>query len=168
DLIALQQPVATDLRVVVTSMRMSSDIERMGDLARHVAKVARLRYPASAVPPELRGTFREMGAVAELIVEKTGSVIAARDVDAAREIAREDDAMDRLHRTLFEHVTGADWPHDTETAVDVTLLGRYYERFADHAVSVAERVVWIVTGEWGHEANGGHDDVEEIASPSGS
>ncbi|GIL36794.1 phosphate signaling complex protein PhoU [Phycicoccus sp. MAQZ13P-2] len=161
DLIALQQPVATDLRVVVTSMRMSSDIERMGDLARHVAKVARLRYPASAVPPELRGTFREMGTVAELVVEKAGSVIAARDVDAARDVAREDDAMDRLHRDLFTHVTGGDWAHDTETAVDVVLLGRYYERFADHAVSVAERVIWIVTGEWGDEAAGGHDEVGE-------
>ncbi|GGL33124.1 phosphate signaling complex protein PhoU [Phycicoccus endophyticus] len=167
DLIALQQPVATDLRVVVTSMRMSSDIERMGDLARHVAKVARLRYPNSAVPPELRGTFREMGAVAELIVEKTGSVIAARDVETARAIAREDDAMDRLHRELFEQVTSKDWPHDTETAVDVTLLGRYYERFADHAVSVAERVIWIVTGEWGDEADGSHEDAEDAdASPA--
>jgi phosphate transport system protein len=167
DLLALQQPVATDLRVVVTSMRMSSDIERMGDLARHVAKVARLRYPASAVPPELRGTFREMGSVAELIVEKTGSVIARRDVEGALEVARDDDAMDRLHRDLFAQVTSADWPHDTETAVDITLLGRYYERFADHAVSVAERVVWIVTGEWGDEAGGGHDEVVDTA-PAGA
>ncbi len=167
DLLALQQPVATDLRVVVTSMRMSSDIERMGDLARHVAKVARLRYPASAVPPELRGTFREMGSVAELIVEKTGSVIARRDVAGALEVARDDDAMDRLHRDLFAQVTSSEWPHDTETAVDITLLGRYYERFADHAVSVAERVVWIVTGEWGDEAGGGHDEVADTA-PAGA
>lgn len=166
DLLALQQPVATDLRVVVTSMRMSSDIERMGDLARHVAKVARLRYPESAVPPELRSTFREMGQVAELIVEKVGSVIAARDVEGAREIEKDDDAMDALHRTLFAHVTSSDWAHDTETAVDITLLGRYYERFADHAVSIAERVVWIVTGEWGHEANGSHEDAEDAISPS--
>ena len=164
DLLALQQPVATDLRVVVTSMRMSSDIERMGDLARHVAKVARLRYPASAVPPELRGTFREMGSVAENIVEKTGQVIARRDVEGALQIARDDDAMDRLHRDLFAQVTGPDWPHDTETAVDITLLGRYYERFADHAVSVAERVVWIVTGEWGNEAAGSHDDAGDTAT----
>lgn len=161
DLIALQQPVATDLRVVVTSMRMSSDIERMGDLARHVAKVARLRYPESAVPPELRATFREMGQVAERIVEKAGSVIAARDVVAARRLEEEDDVMDALHRDLFAHVTGGDWPHGTEAAVDITLLGRYYERFADHAVSIAERVVWIVTGEWGPEAGGSHEDVED-------
>ncbi len=161
DVIALQQPVATDLRVVVTSMRMSSDIERMGDLARHVAKVARLRYPESAVPAELRGTFREMGQVAERIVEKAGSVIAARDVEAARELARDDDQMDELHRHLFARVTDPEWPYGTETAVDITLLGRYYERFADHAVSIAERVVWIVTGEWGNEAGGSHEDAED-------
>lgn len=161
DVIALQQPVATDLRVVVTSMRMSSDIERMGDLARHVAKVARLRYPDSAVPAELRGTFREMGQVAERIVEKAGSVIAARDVDAARELARDDDAMDELHRQLFARVTDPQWPHGTEAAVDITLLGRYYERFADHAVSIAERVVWIVTGEWTPESESDHEDAED-------
>ena len=96
DLLARQQPVATDLRVIVTSMRMSADLERMGDLARHVAKVARLRYPASAVPAELRGTILQMGQVAERIVEKAGSVIAARDVVAAQQIERDDDAMDDL------------------------------------------------------------------------
>ena len=164
DVIALQQPVATDLRVVVTSMRMSSDIERMGDLARHVAKVARLRYPESAVPAELRGTFREMGQVAERIVEKAGSVIARRDVEAARELARDDDAMDELHRQLFASVTRPDWPHGTEAAVDITLLGRYYERFADHAVSIAERVVWIVTGEWTPESESDHEDAEDASS----
>ena len=148
DLLARQQPVATDLRVIVTSMRMSSDIERMGDLARHVAKVARLRYPASAVPAELRSTILQMGQVAERIVEKAGSVIAARDVEAAHQIERDDDAMDDLHRELFARVTDGSWSHGTEAAVDITLLGRYYERFADHAVSVAHRVIWLVTGEF--------------------
>ena len=147
DLLARQQPVATDLRVIVTSMRMSSDIERMGDLARHVAKVARLRYPASAVPAELRATILQMGQVAERIVEKAGSVIAARDVEAAHQIERDDDAMDDLHRELFARVTDGNWQYGTEAAVDITLLGRYYERFADHAVSVGHRVIWLVTGE---------------------
>src|SRR6185436_7441306 len=147
DLLARQQPVATDLRVIVTSMRMSSDLERMGDLARHVAKVARLRYPESAVPAELRATILQMGQVAERIVEKAGSVIAARDVEAAQQIERDDDAMDDLHRELFSRVTDGNWPYGTEAAVDITLLGRYYERFADHAVSVGHRVIWLVTGE---------------------
>ena len=147
DLLARQQPVATDLRVIVTSMRMSSDIERMGDLARHVAKVARLRYPQSAVPAELRATILQMGQVAERIVEKAGSVIAARDVEAAHQIERDDDAMDDLHRELFARVTD-ELAAGTEAAVDITLLGRYYERFADHAVSVAPGGQYLVTGAW--------------------
>jgi phosphate transport system protein len=146
-LLALQQPVATDLRVIVTGLRMSSDLERMGDLARHVAKVARMRHPHSAIPAELRSTVLEMGQVAERIVAKTGSVIAGRDLVAAAELETDDDAMDALHRQLFSVILDDAWPHGVETAVDVTLCGRYYERFADHAVSVARRVVYLVTGE---------------------
>lgn len=153
DLLARQQPVATDLRMVVTSMRMSSDLERMGDLARHVAKVARLRYPESAVPPELRATILQMGQIAERIVTRSGSIIAARDVEGAKQIERDDDEMDALHRRLFEHLVDGTWVHGTGAAVDITLLGRYYERFADHAVSVAARVVYLVTGEWDLEAD---------------
>jgi phosphate transport system protein len=151
DLLARQQPVATDLRTLVTSLRMSADLERMGDLARHIAKVARLRYPNSAVPPELRGTILEMGQVAQRIVSKAGSVIASRDVQAALQLERDDDVMDRLHRELFRILLEDDWPYGIETAVDVTLSGRYYERFADHAVSMARRVVYLVTGEHVHE-----------------
>ncbi|WP_353951280.1 phosphate signaling complex protein PhoU [Knoellia sp. S7-12] len=161
DLLALQQPVATDLRMVVTSMRMSADIERMGDLARHVAKVARLRYPNSAVPPELRSIILEMGQVAERIVTKAGSVIAARDVEAAKQIERDDDAMDDLHRRLFEALASDSWTHPAETTVDITLVGRYYERFADHAVSVARRVVFLVTGEHGTDSESSHEDDED-------
>ena len=146
-LIARQQPVATDLRVIVTSLRMSADLERMGDLARHVAKVARLRYPVSAVPVELRGTITEMSQVAERIVEKAGSVIASKDVTAALQLERDDDEMDVLHRALFKALLADTWAHGVEPAIDVTLVGRYYERFADHAVSVARRVVFLVTGE---------------------
>lgn len=146
-LLARQQPVATDLRVVIASLRMSGDLERMGDLARHIAKVARLRYPACAVPPELHPDIVEMGRLAERLVAKAGSVIAAPDVSRALELDKDDDAMDRLHRQLFGHLLDGSWKHGVETAVDVTLCGRYYERFADHAVSVAGRVVYLVTGE---------------------
>ena len=161
DLLARQQPVATDLRMVVTAMRMSADLERMGDLARHVAKVARLRYPKSAVPAEFRGVIVDMGRVAETIVTKAGSVIAARDLDAARAIEREDDAMDDLHRRFFERIASADWSYGTEAAVDMTLVSRYYERFADHAVSVAHRVIFLVTGQYGPDAEGSHEDSED-------
>ena len=147
DLLARQQPVATDLRMVVTSMRMSADLERMGDLARHVAKVARLRYPQSAIPAEARATVLQMGQVAERIVAKAGSVIAGKDVETAVTLERDDDEMDRLHRELFTDLLDVASPYSIEAAIDVTLVSRYYERFADHAVAVARRVIFLVTGQ---------------------
>jgi phosphate transport system protein len=147
DLFARQQPVATDLRVLVTSLRMVADIERAGDLALHVAKVARRRYPLSAIPPELRSTILEMGQVAQRIMAKAADVVARRDVDLARELEDDDDQMDDLHRKLFGVILSDAWQGGVEAAIDVTLVGRYYERFADHAVSVARRVVYLVTGE---------------------
>jgi phosphate transport system protein len=145
-LLARQAPVATDLRLIVTGLRMSADLERMGDLARHVAKLARMRYPESAIPAELRATILQMGQVAERIVAKTGSVIASRDLTIAGELETDDDVMDSLHRDLYAVLLDDEWEHGVETAVDVTLCGRYYERFADHAVSVAQRVTFLVTG----------------------
>jgi phosphate transport system protein len=146
-LLARQQPVATDLRTITTAMRIVSDLERMGDLAVHVAKLARMRFPDHAVPQEVRPIFLEAGHVAESLVTKTATVIAKLDVDAAARLEAEDDLMDRLHRQLFRELLSKDWPHGMEAAIDITLLGRYYERFADHAVSVARRVVYLVTGE---------------------
>ena len=147
DLLACQQPVASDLRVLVTSLRMVADLERMGDLALNVAKIARRRYPTSAVPPELRSTLLEMGHTAEEIVAKAGSVIASRDLSMAAELESDDDVMDELHRRLLGVILEDDWDGGIEAAIDITLAGRYYERFADHAVSVARRVVYLVTGE---------------------
>lgn len=144
---AERAPVATDLRVVMGALRISASLERMGDLAEHIAKQARMRYPRPAVPLELRATFAEMGGIAESIVSQTGSVIATRDLQLAADIARHDQTMDRLHRELFRIVLSPSWSHGVEAAIDVTLLSRYYERYADHAVSVAKRVVNIVTGE---------------------
>ena len=147
DLLARQQPVATDLRTVTAAMRIVADLERMGDLAVHVAKLARMRFPEHAVPQELRPIFLEAGHVAESLITKTATVIAKLDVEAAAALEAEDDLMDQLHRQLFNELLSKDWPHGMEAAIDITLLGRYYERFADHAVSVARRVVYLVTGE---------------------
>jgi phosphate transport system protein len=119
----------------------------MGDLALHIAKIARMRYPSSAVPAELRATIREMGQVAERIAGKTGDVIAGKDTALAEELESDDDTMDALHRRLFSILLSDDWAHGMEPAIDITLIGRYYERFADHAVSVARRVIYLVTGE---------------------
>lgn len=145
-LLARQQPVAGDLRTIVASIRMSSDIERMGDLAHHIAKLARMRYPACAIPPELVFIIQEMGQVAQRIMTKTTGIITSRDTLAAVELEKDDDEMDKLHRKLFEILLDDNWAHGIETAIDMTLIGRYYERYADHAVSVARRVYFLVTG----------------------
>ena len=146
-LVALQAPVATELRVLLSGLRISASLERMGDLAVHVAKAARLRYPATAVPAELRQVIIDMGEVAERIVQRTGEVLADRDATRAAALAIIDDEMDSLHRQLFNAVLSDDWAHGVEAAIDVTLVSRYYERFADHAVTIGKRVVHIVTGE---------------------
>jgi phosphate transport system protein len=148
DIIARQQPVASDLRALITALRMSADLERMGDMAHHIAKITRLRHPNSAVPPELLSTIEEMGRVARLISDKVGGVINSRDVDTALEVEKDDDEMDRLHRKLFTTLMDESWSHGTESAIDITLIGRYYERYADHAVSVARRVYFLVTGKF--------------------
>jgi phosphate transport system protein len=150
-LLARQQPVATDLRTVVTSLRMSGDLERCGDLARHVAQLARLRYPGRAVPGDLHGTILDMGRLAQRLMAQTTEVLLTRDVDAALRLEQDDDRMDELHRVIFRHLVDDRWQHGVETAVDVTLVGRFYERFADHAVSVARRMVYLVTGEHADE-----------------
>ena len=146
-IISLQQPVATDLRVVIASMYLVQDLERMGDLALHVAKIARMRFPEIAVPPELRDVIGQMGDVAQSLVTKVGQVIEGRDISLAQAIESEDDSMDALHRKLFTLLLSPHWSYGIEGAIDMTLLGRYYERYADHAVAVARRVVFIVTGE---------------------
>jgi phosphate transport system protein len=146
-LVAQQQPVATDLRVLISTMHLTADLERMGDLADHVAKIARLRYPESAVPPEAKDVISQMGEVARSLVHKVADVVDGRDVALAQAIEAEDDSMDALRRKLFTLVLSDNWTRGTEAAIDMTLLGRYYERYADHAVSVARRTIFIVTGQ---------------------
>lgn len=148
DIIARQQPVASDLRALVTALRMGSDLERMGDLAHHVAKLARLRHPETAIPAELVKTVTDMGRVAVAITTKTGVVISTRNIDMALETERDDDEMDDLHRQLIGHLIEPNWKYGIETAIDLTLLGRYYERYADHAVSISRRVYFLVTGKF--------------------
>jgi len=147
-IIARQQPVATDLRALVTALRMSADLERMGDMAHHVAKITRMRHPETAIPSELIALIKNMGETALAIATKMGQVIATRNVDLALEVERDDDEMDQLHRQLISTLIAPQWSHGVESAIDLTLLGRYYERFADHAVSVSRRVHFLVTGNY--------------------
>lgn len=142
DLLARQQPVASDLRAVVTSLRMSSDLERVGDYAVHLARIAR----RSALPPSLRGAVAEMGERAAAITAKAGDVVASRDLAAARDLLDDDDAVDRLHAELLQTLLAEPHRFATDEVVDVTLVARHLERLADHAVSVARSVGYIVTG----------------------
>jgi phosphate transport system protein len=148
DTIARQQPVASDLRALITALRMSSDLERMGDLAHHIAKVCRMRHPESAVPAELTEIIKSMGAADVKITEKITVVIATRNTEMALEVDKDDDVIDELHRVLITKLVEPSAGYSIDKAIDLTLLGRYYERYADHAVSVAHRVYFLVTGEY--------------------
>ena len=156
-LLALQAPVAGDLRAIVSSIQIVADVDRMGALALHVAKIARRRHPQHALPEEVNGYFAEMGRVAVELGNSAQEVLVTRDPEKAARIQEEDDAMDDLHRHLFTVLMDRDWKHGVAAAVDVTLLGRFYERFADHAVEVARRIIFQVTGK--------HPDEEVIPAP---
>ncbi len=145
ELLALQQPVAGDLRGLVSAIRIGGDIDRMGSLAHHVAKIAARRHPVCAVPDELLPLFGRMAEVAGRMAAGAGAVLAANDAEDAARLDVDDDAMDGLRRALFGELLEG-WPHGVEAAIDAVLLGRYYERFADHAVSIAGTVVYLVTG----------------------
>jgi len=146
-LLAQQQPVATDLRTVVTALRMSATLERMGDLARHIAEVARLRYPAPAAPRPLGGVFASMHDAANRVARRMTTLLSTHDLEVAVAIERDDDLLDALLEQVFDTVLAPEWTGTPQETVDATLLSRYFERFGDHGVSVARRMVYLVTGE---------------------
>jgi phosphate transport system protein len=147
DLLARQAPVASDLRTVITALHIAADLERMGDLAEHVAKTALRRHPAPAVPDELAEVFEQMAEVANRMADKIAKVLSDPDAEQAAELERDDDAMDDLERQLFALLLGPDWVYGVEAAVDGALLGRFYERYADHAVNAGRQVIYLLTGE---------------------
>lgn len=146
-ILALQAPVAGDLRSIVSGFQIVADIDRMGALALHVAKVARRRHPAKALPEEVNGYFAEMGRLAITMASNAREVLNNQNPEDALKLQDDDDAMDDLHRHLFTVLMDRDWKHGVAAAVDVTLLGRYYERFSDHAVLIGRRVVFQATGQ---------------------
>ena len=146
-LLALQAPVATDLRSVLAAIHAAESLERMGDLALHVAKAARRRHPNPVLPDTVRPYFAEMGRVAVELAREAERVILNRDVEKARGLEEADDEMDDLHRHMFTVLMDREWSHGVGPAVDITLLARFYERYADHAVAVARRIVYVVTGQ---------------------
>ncbi|GEM34427.1 phosphate transport system regulatory protein PhoU [Nocardia neocaledoniensis NBRC 108232] len=145
-LLALQAPVAGDLRQVVSAIQIVNDVNRMGTLALHVAKVTRRRHPNHALPEAVNGYFAEMGRIAVNMGAGAKEVLETRDPERAAQLNQDDEAMDDLHRHLFTLLMDREWKYGVASAVDVTLLGRYYERFADHAVEIGRRVIFLVTG----------------------
>jgi phosphate transport system protein len=133
--------------MVITALHISADLERMGDLAEHVAKTAARRHPSPAVPAELRPVFTKMGEAADKMAGKITDVLAKPNADLAAELENDDDTMDDLERDLFKVLLADEWPYGAETAIDGALLGRFYERYADHAVNVGEQMIYLITGE---------------------
>ncbi|WP_022878950.1 phosphate signaling complex protein PhoU [Microbacterium sp. B19] len=154
EILARQQPVARDLRIVVTALRVSASLERMGDMAEHIAQLARSRFPERAIPKGLKSTFTRMGELDVEVARRLAELLRTQDLRIAEEIRDVDDDIDELHVSVFEKVLGDSWKGEATATVDATLASRYHERFADHAVSVAKKVVYLATGDWA-----GADDV---------
>jgi phosphate transport system protein len=148
DILARQQPVARDLRIVVSALRISASLERMGDMAEHIAQLARYRFPEKVVPKSLRPTFTELGELDVAIARKLTKLLTTEDVSLAEEIRNDDDRIDELHLSVFDKVLGETWKGAPADTVDATLASRYHERFADHAVSIAKKVQYLATGDW--------------------
>ena len=148
NILARQQPVARDLRIVVSALRISASLERMGDMAEHIAQLARYRFPDKVVPKSLRGTFKEMGSLDVVMARMLVELLQTEDVAIAEAIRNEDDKVDALHLSVFDKVLGEKWKGETVDTVDATLASRYHERFADHAVSIAKKVQYLATGDW--------------------
>ncbi|MGO2660571.1 phosphate signaling complex protein PhoU [Mycetocola reblochoni] len=153
DILARQQPVARDLRIVVSALRISASLERMGDIAEHIAQLARYRFPEKAVPKGLRSTFAEMGRLDVEIAVMLTELLRTQDVELAEQIRNEDDKIDELHVSVFDKVLGETWKGEPAATVDATLASRYHERFADHAVSIAKKVQYLATGDWAQDSS---------------
>lgn len=146
--LATQSPVARDLRILVSALRMSASLERMGSLSSHIAAIARYRFPGSAVPASLRKTFEDMARIDLELVGKAIKLLQNTDLDLVREIQARDESVDRLHRRVFDVVLSPEWKENAMYTVDVTLASRYFERFADHVVDISSKVSFLQTGEW--------------------
>ena len=158
-LLALQQPVAGELRTIVSATQVIADAERMGALAVHIAKIARREYPKQVLPEEFREGFAEMAKVAIALADNAKQALLSRDPQKAAQLHGQDDAMDDLYRHMFGLLIDREWKHSMSVGVQVALLGRFYERFADHTVEVARRVIFLVTGKMPEDPRNEADDL---------
>ena len=154
-LLARQQPVASDLRIVVSVLKMSATLERMGDLARHVSYVARGRYPQTPNSGAVYDQLVVMAEHAAQVGQRVVDLLESNDLDLASHIEEEDDKLDELHRNIYALILDESVPMESRQEImDAILLARYLERYGDHAVSIARRVNYIVTG-----VNAEHDEL---------
>ncbi|KJL43132.1 MULTISPECIES: phosphate signaling complex protein PhoU [Microbacterium] len=161
EILARQQPVARDLRIVVSALRMSASLERMGDIAEHIAQLTRMRFPERAIPKGLKSTFLKMGELDVEAARQLTELLRTQDGDLIDEIRNADDKLDELHVSVFEKVLSDSWQGDPSATVDATLASRYHERFGDHAVSVAKKVAYLSTGDWTSST-----DTIDVVAPS--
>jgi phosphate transport system protein len=166
EILARQQPVARDLCIVVTTLRVSASLERMGDIAEHIAQLTRMRFPERAIPKGLKGTFKRMGELDVDVARRLADLLRTQDLAIAEDIRNGDDALDELHVSVFEKVLSDSWEGEASATVDATLASRYHERFGDHAVSVAKKVVYLATGEWAADTDTIQVIVEEAREES--
>ncbi len=148
EILARQQPVARDLRIVVSALRMSASLERMGDIAEHIAQLTRMRFPERAIPKGLKSTFLKMGELDVEVARQLTELLRTQDGELIDQIRNADDKLDDLHVSVFEKVLSDSWQGEAAATVDATLASRYHERFGDHAVSVAKKVAYLSTGDW--------------------
>ena len=151
-ILARQQPVARDLRIVVSALRISSSLERMGDMADHIAQLTRYRFPEKVVAKGLRGTFKKLGVLDVEVAETLTKLLKTQNLKHADKIRDLDDDIDALHLSVFDKVLGETWAGTPVDTVDATLASRYHERFADHAVSISKKVKYLSTGEWASDS----------------
>lgn len=148
EILARQQPVARDLRIVVAALRVSASLERMGDIAEHIAQLTRMRFPERAIPKGLKSTFIKMGELDVEVSRTLTELLRSEDLTLVERLRSLEEELDDLHLAIFEKVLGETWKGEAAATVDATLASRYHERFADHAVSVAKKVAYLATGDW--------------------
>ncbi|CAN7363160.1 phosphate signaling complex protein PhoU [Microbacterium sp. LjRoot45] len=153
EILARQQPVARDLRIVVAALRVSASLERMGDIAEHIAQLTRMRFPERAIPKGLKSTFIKMGELDVEAARTLTEVLRTEDLALVEKLRALEEELDDLHLAIFEKVLGETWKGEAAATVDATLASRYHERFADHAVSVAKKVAYLATGDWTPDTN---------------
>lgn len=161
EILARQQPVARDLRIVVSALRISASLERMGDIAEHIAQLTRMRFPERAIPKGLKSTFTRMGELDVEVAQKLTELLRTQDLALAEQIRNDDDKLDELHVSVFEKVLSESWQGEASATVDATLASRYHERFGDHAVSVSKKVAYLATGDWAIDS----DEIIDVTTP---